>query len=90
MNDFPKYIWYKTKYGYDNALKLVKVKNDGTAKYWRNAGMYSAIARIEDGKIMVQILHYTPIEYVECTEQDWMEDNRGYLEDMYSYDPFMD
>ena len=40
---------------------------------------------------MIRILHYIPVEYVECTEQDWMEDNRGYLgpEYSYDYDPFI-
>ena len=91
MKEFPKYIWHETKYGYDNALKLVNVGNDGTAKYWRNAGLYTAKAEFVEDKLMIRILHYDPIEYVECTEQDWMEDNRGYLEPEYSYDydPFI-
>jgi hypothetical protein len=91
MKEFPKYIWHKTKYGYDNALKLVTVGNDGTAKYWRNAGLYTAKAEFVEDKLMIRILHYIPVEYVECTEQDWMEDNRGYLgpEYSYDYDPFI-
>lgn len=91
MKEFPKYIWHKTQYGYDNALKLVTVGNDGTAKYWRNAGLYTAKAEFVENKLMVRILHYDPIEYVECTEENWMEDNRGYLEPEYSYDydPFI-
>ena len=83
---FPQYIWRKTKYGFDNALKLVKVTNDGTkAIYWRNGGLYSASAKFEENRLMVQILSDTPIEYIECTEEDWMKDNSGYLDSDYDY-----
>ena len=83
---FPQYIWRKTEYGFNNALKLAKVTNDGNnAIYWRNAGLYSASAKFESNKLMVRILHYDPIEYVECTEEDWMKDNYGYLDSEYDY-----
>lgn len=89
MKKFPQYIWRKTKYGFDNALKLVKITNDGAnAIYWRNAGLYSAGAKFEDDKLMIRILSDDPIEYVECTEKDWLEDNRGYLDSDYDYYTF--
>lgn len=76
---FPQYICGKTEDGKSfNALKLVELINDNTAKYYRNAGGYFAEAKIENNKIMVQILNFTPFEYFECTENEWIEDNAPY------------
>lgn len=83
---FPQYIWRKTKYGFNNALKLIKVTNDGTnAIYWRNGGLYSAVAKFEDNRLMVRISSDTPIEYIECTKDDWMNDNKEYSSSDYDY-----
>lgn len=84
--EFPKYICNKD-FDYTNALVLIGSK-DNKATYWRHGGCYRANAQYEDGRLMVYIATHLPIEYVECTEEEWRKSNGQYACDTYGPSPW--
>lgn len=75
---FPKHA----KLGGDNGCAVV---HQGDGKYWRHAGHWEVRARWRDGKLVCAcdeddcMAHANGTELVECTAEEWAQDNKGYL-----------
>lgn len=82
-NNFPKYIWSANEKRESRNALIRLYSSDNQATYWRHGGCYSAEAKFKNGKLLVQISNYRPVEYVECTEEQWKEDNGRYACDAY-------
>ena len=54
-----------------------------TQHYWRDAGAWGLLAKVEVGKLVVDgkgaTKHLDGEELVACTQEEWEEDNDGYL-----------
>lgn len=82
---FPKYVWMKS-----TALALLSVKGD-KAEYYRDAGHWSVKVRMQDGKIVAcgnkgHLEHANRKDLVECTKDEWLADNSGYVNDFKNGD----
>ena len=65
-------------------VRLVKVNNK-MATYYRHAGAWDVLVkRTEDGKLICAhntgpLAHSNGVEAKECSQQEWEEDNAGYI-----------
>lgn len=73
MNNPPKYV----KMGH-TALRL------NGSSYFRDAGHWAVEFEEKDGKLVAKtdhpyLGHANGVELIECTEEEWRNDNRGYV-----------
>lgn len=57
----------------------------GSAQYWRDAGKWGIKPAIKDDRLVVgedqipEMAHAIGVELIPCTEEEWREDNLGYV-----------
>lgn len=79
-HQFPQYVCVGAK---PNTARLLRHSGDW-AWYYRDAGAFGVRATVKDGKIVAaenidQVSHLNGTELTECTEQEWSEANKAYL-----------
>lgn len=81
---FPSYVKFKNN-GKTSRSCLKHRRRDGVQEFYRHAGDWAVKFEIKQDKIFVnepppsQACHLHGMELIECSREEWEEDNGGYI-----------